>query len=68
MERHIQELQSRATALRQKVDEAKSSQAASTSQNIVLDSLTKLSQTGRISGFHVSNNYHHSDLFDNEVV
>jgi structural maintenance of chromosome 4 len=52
MEARVQELRSKASSSRQKVDEAKASQAASTSQNKVLDSLTRLSQTGRISGFH----------------
>ncbi|KLO17202.1 hypothetical protein SCHPADRAFT_937236 [Schizopora paradoxa] len=37
---------------KQRVDEAKLSQAASTSQNKVLDGLTRLQSTGRISGFH----------------
>jgi structural maintenance of chromosome 4 len=36
------------------VEEAKASQAASTSQNKVLDSLTRLRNSGRVSGFHVS--------------
>ncbi|KAG2746768.1 hypothetical protein P692DRAFT_201933204 [Suillus brevipes Sb2] len=48
----VQELRSKATSLRQKAEEARASQAASTSQNRVLDSLTKLKQTGRIDGFH----------------
>ncbi|KAG2337616.1 hypothetical protein BDR05DRAFT_970038 [Suillus weaverae] len=48
----VQELRSKAGSLRQKAEEAKASQAASTSQNKVLDSLTKLKQTGRIDGFH----------------
>jgi len=43
----------KASSLRQRADEARASQAASTSQNKVLDSLTKLKQTGRIDGFHV---------------
>jgi len=49
----VQELQSKAGSLRQKAEEARASQAASTSQNRVLDSLTKLKQTGQIDGFHV---------------
>ncbi|KAK7695127.1 hypothetical protein QCA50_002317 [Cerrena zonata] len=49
---HVQELRSKASSSRQRVDEAKASQAASTSQNKVLDTLTKLKNTGRISGFH----------------
>ncbi|KAG1859796.1 RecF/RecN/SMC [Suillus subluteus] len=48
----VQELRSKASSLRQKSEEARASQAASTSQNRVLDSLTKLKQTGRIDGFH----------------
>ncbi|KAG1879662.1 RecF/RecN/SMC N terminal domain-containing protein [Suillus tomentosus] len=48
----VQELRSKAGSLRQKAEEARASQAASTSQNKVLDSLTKLKQTGRIDGFH----------------
>ncbi|KAG2364796.1 RecF/RecN/SMC N terminal domain-containing protein [Suillus spraguei] len=48
----VQELRSKAGSLRQKAEEARASQAASTSQNRVLDSLTKLKQTGRIDGFH----------------
>ncbi|KAI0082329.1 hypothetical protein K474DRAFT_1655715 [Panus rudis PR-1116 ss-1] len=48
----VQDLRSKASASRQKVDEAKASQAANTSQNKVLDSLTRLRNAGRISGFH----------------
>ncbi|KAL4068878.1 RecF/RecN/SMC N terminal domain-containing protein [Scleroderma yunnanense] len=48
----VQELRSKASSLRQRTDEAKASQAASTSQNKVLDHLTRLKQTGRIDGFH----------------
>ncbi|EGO05390.1 hypothetical protein SERLA73DRAFT_101211 [Serpula lacrymans var. lacrymans S7.3] len=48
----VQDLRSKASSLRQKADEAKASQQASTSQNKVLDSLTRLKQTGRIEGFH----------------
>lgn len=54
----VETLRSKAQSSRQKVDEAKSSQAASTSQNKVLDGLTRLQTTGRISGFHVSRRYH----------
>ena len=57
MEKRVQDLRAKASSSRQKVDEAKASQAASTSQNKVLDSLTRLSQTGRISGFHVGHNF-----------
>jgi len=39
------------------VEEAKASQAASTSQNKVLDSLTRLRNSGRVSGFHISYTY-----------
>lgn len=49
----VQELRGKASASRQKADEAKASQTASTTQNKVLDTLTKLQQNGRITGFHV---------------
>jgi structural maintenance of chromosome 4 len=49
----VQELWSKAGSLQQKAEEARASQAASTSQKRVLDSLTKLKQTGQIDGFHV---------------
>lgn len=52
MQGRVQELRSTAASSRQRVDDAKSSQAASTSQNKVLDTLTRLKNTGRISGFH----------------
>ncbi|KAH7886361.1 RecF/RecN/SMC N terminal domain-containing protein [Phlebopus sp. FC_14] len=48
----VQDLRTKASSLRQRVDEAKASQAASTSQSKVLDHLTRLKQTGRIDGFH----------------
>ncbi|KIP03912.1 hypothetical protein PHLGIDRAFT_31603 [Phlebiopsis gigantea 11061_1 CR5-6] len=48
----VQQLRSKASSSRQKADEAKASQAASTTQNKVLDTLTRLQQTGRITGFH----------------
>ncbi|KAI5998259.1 RecF/RecN/SMC [Pisolithus albus] len=48
----VQELRSKANSLRQRTDDAKASQAANTSQNRVLDHLTRLKQTGRIEGFH----------------
>ncbi|KIJ61386.1 hypothetical protein HYDPIDRAFT_70000, partial [Hydnomerulius pinastri MD-312] len=48
----VEELRSKASSMRQRVDEAKSNQAVSTSQNKVLDHLTRLKQTGRIDGFH----------------
>lgn len=50
---HVQELRSKASSSLQRADEAKASQAASKSQNKVLDHLTRLKQTGRIEGFHV---------------
>jgi len=50
----VQELRGKASSSRQKADEARASQAASTSQNKVLESLTKLRNAGRINGFHVS--------------
>lgn len=46
-------LRSKASATRQKSDEAKSSQAANRSQSNVLSSLTKLKDQGRLPGFHV---------------
>jgi structural maintenance of chromosome 4 len=49
----VKDLREKATSSRQKAEEAKASQAASTSQNKVLESLTRLQNTGRISGFHV---------------
>jgi hypothetical protein len=54
MHSRVQDLRAKATASRQKAEEAKASQAANTSQSKVLESLTKLSATGRIAGFHVS--------------
>ncbi|KZV88820.1 RecF/RecN/SMC protein [Exidia glandulosa HHB12029] len=48
----IDDLRSRASSSRQKVDEAKASLAQNTSQNAVLDSLTRLKNAGRINGFH----------------
>lgn len=52
LQARVQQLRGNASASRQKAEEAKASQAASTSQNKVLDSLTRLRSTGRISGFH----------------
>lgn len=46
-------LKKRALASRQKLDEAKASQAASKTQGGVLDSLNKLRDQGRLPGFHV---------------
>ncbi|KAI6017477.1 RecF/RecN/SMC [Pisolithus marmoratus] len=48
----VHELRSKEASLRQRTDEVKASQAANTSQNRVLDHLTRLKQTGRIEGFH----------------
>ncbi|KAM0751211.1 RecF/RecN/SMC protein [Meredithblackwellia eburnea MCA 4105] len=45
-------LRAKASAARQKADEAKASQSASRSQGNVLTSLTKLKDQGRLSGFH----------------
>ena len=50
----VQDLRGKASSSRQRAEEAKASQAASTSQNKVLDSLTRLRSAGRINGFHVS--------------
>ncbi|KAI0962099.1 hypothetical protein AcV7_001019 [Taiwanofungus camphoratus] len=52
MQALVQQLRAKASSSRQKADEAKASQAANTSQNKVLDSLTRLRNAGRISGFH----------------
>ena len=49
----VKQLRGKASASRQKADEAKASQVANTTQNKVLDTLTKLQNAGRISGFHV---------------
>ncbi|KAK2462864.1 hypothetical protein APHAL10511_005062 [Amanita phalloides] len=49
---HVQECRKKSSSSRQRVDEAKASQAESRSQNRVLDSLIRLQQTGRIQGFH----------------
>ncbi|KAH9980780.1 RecF/RecN/SMC protein [Russula compacta] len=48
----VNQLRTQASSTRQRVEEAKASQAASTSQNKVLDSLTRLRNSGRVSGFH----------------
>ncbi|KAF8640540.1 hypothetical protein AX17_000202 [Amanita inopinata Kibby_2008] len=48
----VQECRQKASSMRQRVDEAKVSQADSRSQNRVLDSLTRLRNAGRIQGFH----------------
>ncbi|KAI9446965.1 SMCs flexible hinge [Lactarius psammicola] len=49
---HVNQLRAQASSTRQRVEEAKASQAANTSQNKVLDSLTHLRNSGRVSGFH----------------
>ncbi|KAG6864805.1 hypothetical protein C0991_007028 [Blastosporella zonata] len=46
------EYRKKAGSSRQKVDEAKASQADNRSRNSVLDSLTRLQDAGRVSGFH----------------
>ena len=53
LQKKLAELRAKASASRQKVEEARASQAQNRSANAVLDSLTKLSQTGRVQGFHV---------------
>lgn len=50
----LKELRSKAASARQKADEARASQAASSTQNRVLDGLNKLKKSGRLEGFHVS--------------
>ncbi|KZT27497.1 RecF/RecN/SMC protein [Neolentinus lepideus HHB14362 ss-1] len=52
LQSRIQQLRAVASSTRQRVDEAKASHAANTSQNKVLESLTKLKHAGRIEGFH----------------
>ena len=51
----MQNLRAKATASRQKAEEAKSSQEQSRSNNRVLDGLNRLKHAGRVSGFHVRN-------------
>ncbi|GLB43651.1 putative SMC proteins Flexible Hinge domain containing protein [Lyophyllum shimeji] len=51
-QKNVQEWRAKASSSRQKVDEAKASQADNRSQGRVLDSLTRLQATGRIAGFH----------------
>ncbi|KAH9025772.1 SMCs flexible hinge [Lactarius hengduanensis] len=48
----INQHRAQASSTRQCAEEAKASQAASASQNKVLDSLTRLRKSGRVSGFH----------------
>ncbi|KAG8836353.1 hypothetical protein FRC17_005639 [Serendipita sp. 399] len=52
LQQELQNLRRKAAESQQKVEEARSSQAQNRSANAVLDSLTKLSQTGRVQGFH----------------
>lgn len=52
LQRELTDLRAKASASQQKVEEARASQAQNRSANQVLDSLTKLSQTGRVQGFH----------------
>ncbi|KDQ62973.1 hypothetical protein JAAARDRAFT_362087 [Jaapia argillacea MUCL 33604] len=52
LQAQAQDLRTKSSSARQKADEAKASQAANTSQNKVLDSLTRLKNSGRIHGFH----------------
>ncbi|KAI0830883.1 RecF/RecN/SMC protein [Trametes gibbosa] len=49
---NIQQLRAKASASRQKADEARSSQEQSRSNNRVLDTLIRLKTAGRIQGFH----------------
>lgn len=54
MQGRVQQLRNKAESARSKASEAKASQAAEGTRNLVLSSLTRLRQQGRISGFHVS--------------
>ncbi|KAJ7497217.1 RecF/RecN/SMC [Mycena latifolia] len=51
-QRELQECKTKASSSRQKVAEAKNSLAENTSQNKVLDGLTRYKNAGRIAGFH----------------
>ncbi|KAG5721961.1 Structural maintenance of chromosomes protein 4 [Termitomyces sp. T112] len=51
-QRNADEWRKKASSSRQKIDEAKASQADNRSRNSVLESLTRLQQAGRVSGFH----------------
>ena len=66
MSDRVKELRGKASASRQKAEEARASQVANTTQNKVLDTLTKLQNAGRISGFHVRRNG--SSLSDDELT
>ncbi|KAG6907476.1 hypothetical protein DXG01_008812 [Tephrocybe rancida] len=48
----VEELRKKASSSRQKVDEARASQADNRSRNSVLDSLNRLQESGRVNGFH----------------
>jgi structural maintenance of chromosome 4 len=52
LQRQEEQAKAQLSSARQKSDEARSNLAASTSQSNVLSGLTKLSESGRISGFH----------------
>ena len=49
-----EELRAKASSSRQKAEEAKASLAASKGEDAMLSGLKKLSEMGRLSGFHVS--------------
>ncbi|KAK0504192.1 hypothetical protein EDD18DRAFT_1457261 [Armillaria luteobubalina] len=51
---NIQSCRAKATNSRRKVDEAKSSQAESRTQNRVLECLTRFLEQGRVQGFHIA--------------
>jgi hypothetical protein len=50
----VTEWRGKASATRNKVEEARANQSENRSQNNVLDSLTRMKDAGRIEGFHVS--------------
>ena len=54
MQSRVQQLRNKAESARSKASEAKASQTTKETQNLVLSSLTRLRQQGRIAGFHVS--------------
>jgi len=49
----INEWKGKAATSRNKVDEAKANQSENRSRNHVLESLTRLRQSGKVTGFHV---------------
>jgi len=49
----VNEWKGKAATSRNKVDEAKASQSENRTNNRVLDSLTRQSQSGKVAGFHV---------------